>query len=187
VPFAYVATLHGAFVVGRAVLEKYGRGAMAHARRLPARAIHAIAVAVAALLVAVVGMRAAEVKRRPHPFRQVAAVYDVLNDTYRRGLPIIGKVTKRMPKITQVRALHWTHKGFLRDEFFIEHGRLRNFSYARDLAVLSKDERYIPDHPDLDAQRVETLEKQGCALRLTVRGEFVELSPKKRLPSRCHP
>jgi hypothetical protein len=187
VPFAYVATTHCATVVGRMLFERHGAPVLAFLRRLPARADQAVAWTVAAALVVVVGWRAAEARRKPHPFRQVDTIYDVLNDTYARGLPIIGRVTKRMPKMIQVRTLHWAHKGFLKDEFFVENGRLRNFSYLHDLAVLNDDERYIPDLPELDAQRVRELEKQGCALRLTTRGTFVELSQKKRLPARCHP
>jgi hypothetical protein len=187
VPLAYITTLHCIVGAGTAILERFGRHAKAIPHAVPPLLARGIVCVGVAALVVVVGWRATNAVRRPHPFRSIDAIYETLNDTYQRNLPIIGKVSRRMEKITQVRTLHWAHKGFLKDEFFLSDGSLRDFSYGDDLAELNKNERYFPDVPVLDAARVRALEKRGCALRLTSRGTSVELSRKKRLPQRCDP
>jgi hypothetical protein len=187
-PLAYVATLHCIVVVARAGLVRFGISARFN--RAPSWAPRALGSAGAALLMAFVAWRADSLARRPHPFRTIDAIYETLNDTYDRNLPIVGRVTARKPMrrgtLVQVRALHWAHKGFLKDEFLVEDGRLPDFKYA-DLALLSKNERYFPDAPELDPQRVKALEKEGCALRLENRGYFVAMSRQKPFPSRCRP
>jgi len=137
-------------------------------------------------LMAGVGWRAHARSLRPHPLAVIDSIYDTLNDTYRRRLPIIGRVSARKSKLTQVRALHWAHKGFLRDEFFLENGRLADFKYG-DLAELSRNERYLQYEPELDRKDVKRLEKEGCALRLENRGFFVVMSRQRLFPSRCRP
>jgi hypothetical protein len=188
VPLAYVATLQCLVVVTRGTMPRIGVSASFD--RVPSWAPRALGWAGAAALMVLVAWRAESMARRPHPFRTLDAIYDTLNDTYRRKLPIIGRVTARKSMrggtLVQVRALHWVHKGFLKDEFFVENGRLPDFKYA-GLPRLSKNERYLPDVPELDAKRVETLEKQGCALRLENRGPFIVMSRQKRFPSRCRP
>jgi hypothetical protein len=188
VPLAYVATLHCIVVVTRAALVRFGIGA--RFSRAPSWVSRALGSAGIVALMAAVAWRADSRARRPHPFRTIDAIYDTLNDTYGRNLPIIGRVTARKPTrrgtLVQVRALHWAHKGFLKDEFFVEDGRLSDFKYA-DLATLSKNERYFPDVPELDPERVQALDKRGCALHLENRGYFVAMSRQKRFPSRCVP
>jgi hypothetical protein len=186
IPFAYVATLHCLVIAVPAGGAWLARRFGGFANPRTATWLRLAPMAGALVLTAFVAWRANERARKPHPFSKLDAIYDTLNDTYRRKLPIIGKVTARKPTITQARALHWAHKGFLRDEFFVEDGRLLDFKYG-ELARLDANHRYMPDVPDLDAERVKALEKDGCALRLSARGTVVVLSRQKRLPARCRP
>jgi hypothetical protein len=183
VPFAYVAILHAVALGVRALAPLLGRR-LSLERRVSSAVVRAGGAAFSAALLFAVAIRAEKRAPRPHPLATIDSIYDTLNDTYRRRLPIIGKVSARKGNLTQVRTLHWAHKGFLRDEFFLENGRLRNFKYA-NLVPLGRNERYLPFEPELEPRLAKKLQQRGCALSLDSRGTFVVLSRKKRLPPRC--
>lgn len=147
-------------------------------------------LAFALLLIAGEGLKGWSERRKPHAWESLDTVYSLLNDTYARKLPIIADVSKRKGQEQgwQARGLHWALKGFVRDDLLVQRGVLPDFQYEKSIEILDSERRYAPVTPELDADRVRQLEREGCAVVLRVRGSFMEVSPRSaRLPARCKP
>jgi hypothetical protein len=142
----------------------------------------------AALLIGVVGLKVWHEKGgREHPTEDMNRAYVLLNDAYARKLPIIAEVASRSRRTAKPRGLHWTFKGFIRDELLLApDGSLPWFSYNRNTAAISERFRYIPAVPELRPSEAQELESRRCAVTLKVRGSFMRFYPSKgTLPRRC--
>jgi hypothetical protein len=142
----------------------------------------------AALLISVTGLKVWQERGgRTHPVEEMRQAYVVLNDAYARNLPIIAEVATRSRRTAKPRGLHWTFKGFLDDELLLApDGSLPWFSYKRNTASIDASHAYMPATPELPPSKARKLERDGCAVILTVRGSFMRVSPLRgKLPKRC--
>jgi len=177
-----VSALVRALQLGRAALERGDR-------RVPsALTRHAAALGALAFvgLVLFVGRDAWAHRRRPHALVGVERTYDLINDAFSRGLPIVANVDPQRGSepAHRARALHWATKGFVRDELLLVGKRLPDFSYLKGTVELDEKRRFIP--PSLTPERARELIDDGCSVRLRVRGSNVDVSPSEhQLPARC--
>jgi hypothetical protein len=185
VPLALVAVLAAVqtaleFGVGRLALDL---------RRLPPAVRRYAGWAGPVALVAVLlwlGRDAWDKAPIPHALEGVNQAYDLINDAYARGLPIVARLDpKRGPEPPhRSRGLHWASKGFVRDEFMMKGDTLPDFSYVSGIAVLDDKYRFVP--PGLEPERARQLVDDRCAVKLKMVGSNVEVSPSSHaLPARC--
>jgi Dolichyl-phosphate-mannose-protein mannosyltransferase len=188
VPLAIVAnTVCFVWLIEALGLVRRLDGLLATGRDRPWAASVLLGVALAAVT-AELAREAWDERRVPHALAGVERAYLLLNDTFERGLPIIADVSKKdgPPAGWQSRGLHWTEKGFIRDELLLDGRRLPDFGYSTSIAMLDRTHRYVPKN--LTPERARELETDGCAVKLRSRGPFMEFSPNlDRLPARCAP
>jgi hypothetical protein len=126
---------------------------------------------------------------RHHPVVEVERAYDLINDAYARGLPILAPWDRKL-KRNQVRApgLHWAAKGFVRSDLLLTDGKLLRFDYYRDTAAVPGGGKLAYFPASLDAKAVAQLrrERPECVVELGRAGRFSRVpAARAPLPGDC--
>jgi hypothetical protein len=127
-----------------------------------------------------------------HPLRQIPAISRVVNDAYRRNLPIVQE--KEKSREERARGLEAIYAVFLKQDLILKSdlskdGRLPNVQeVVRYQESKKKGWVYawlVRDGRVYDRDQVKKLDEDGCALRVNIEdARFFELKPKA-LPERC--
>jgi hypothetical protein len=104
-----------------------------------------------------------------HPIATTRKIHAVLNDTYRRGLPIVAP---RGDTDTKRRTLKAAYKLYLDDDLLAVNGKLLNYAD-------------IPTPEGRLVKRGVAASNPGCELEIWASGRFLRLSRMTPLPSNC--
>lgn len=104
-----------------------------------------------------------------HPIATTRKIHDVLNDTYRRGLPIVAP---RGDTDTKRRTLKAAYKLYLDDDLLAVDGRLPNYAE-------------VPTPEGRLVKRGAATKNPGCELEIWASGRFLRLSRMTPLPKNC--
>jgi hypothetical protein len=104
-----------------------------------------------------------------HPWHETARFERILNDAYRRGIPI---VTRGGPD--GYRALKAAYSVYIDDDLLLVDGKLPRYAEA----YASRDRMVRPDAPPLPP---------ACVVRIAMHDRFLRIDRKTELGPECHP
>jgi len=125
---------------------------------------------------------------RRHPFIEAARLQSLLNDTYRRKLPIVSDYDRRPTRVIS-KGLYWALKTFIEDELLVQDGVLPQFSMERDIVRLARRRGFMPRTKALTRSKVKRMlehDKECVLVLIRIKNRFIKTSTwRSRLPAHC--